>query len=103
MSAYVRQLEREALAAAAARSGPRAAPAGLRDRFIVWFNSLPEPTRYRPFSMREFEVALGAPGRLISSVLVVEGWRRKRAWATRAHYHRYWVPPVVRKQIFNKL
>jgi hypothetical protein len=68
-------------------------PPDLQTRFEAWFNGLPEFTRQRPFAMREFEVALGRPGRFISAVLLALGWERKRRWDSRGHYHRYWMPP----------
>lgn len=87
-SAYLRSLEKLLPPPA---SKPKVPP--LEARFIDWFNTLPEFTRDRPFSMREFEVALGTQGRHLSAVLLRLGWTRKRQWESKQHYHRYWVPP----------
>lgn len=64
----------------------------LEMRFQAWFNSLPEFSRNRFWSMNEFECALGIPGRLISPVLLRLGWERKRKWSSHGQYHRYWIP-----------
>ena len=89
MSAYVQRLEK----AVTESSPPR--PPDLQERFQAWVNGLPEFTRQRSFSMREFEQALSSPGRLISPVLLALGWTRKRRWDSRGHYHRYWIPPCT--------
>ena len=89
MSAYVQRLEK----AVTESSPPR--PPDLQERFQAWVNGLPEFTRQRSFSMREFEQALSRPGRLISPVLLALGWTRKRRWDSRGHYHRYWIPPCT--------
>lgn len=86
MSAYVQQLNRQVT-----RNIP--APINLRSRFVDWFNALPEVTRARPFSMQEFEAALGTQGKYMSAVLLGLGWKRKRKWDSRGRYPRYWVPP----------
>ncbi len=72
---------------------PAPIPSPLKQRFLDWFTSLPEFTRDRPFSMTEFEIALGSRGRFISPVLLALGWQRKRRWSSRGQYHRYWIPP----------
>ncbi len=87
MSAYVNQLNRHLKQKLPPRTD-------LRSRFLDWFNSLPEVTRTRAFSMQEFERALGSQGRHISAVLLNMSWQRKRKWDSQGHYHRYWVPPV---------
>jgi hypothetical protein len=89
MSAYIRQLQRFV----EAQSPPGSRKENLRSKFEKWFASLPAPTRNRPFSMNEFERALGTSGRFISPILLELNWRRKRIWATKEHYHRFWVPP----------
>jgi len=85
MSAYVALLK-QGIAAQVPASPP------LKQRFLDWFGSLPEPTRERPFSMTEFEKVLGTQGRYISPMLLGLGWQRKRRWSSQGHYHRYWVP-----------
>ncbi len=84
-SAYLRSLERMLPPPA---SKPKVKP--LEERFIAWFISLPEFTRHRPFSMREFEIALNSQGRFISPVLLRLGWQRQRQWSSQGQYHRYW-------------
>jgi hypothetical protein len=87
MSAYIKRLENLATTDFPVRSP-------LRQKFQEWFASLPEIARSRPFSMTEFERALGTQGKYISSVLLDLGWQRKRRWNSRGQYHRYWVPPT---------
>lgn len=88
MSAYLALLNQQGAAKAPA-------PPALKLRFLDWFNSLPELTRERPFSITEFEKVLGTQGKYISPVLLGLGWQRKRRWSSRGQYHRYWVPPDV--------
>ncbi len=88
MSAYLQSLRN------AVRELEQPQPPDLQTRFQAWFNGLPEFTRDRPFSMREFEQALLRPGRLISPVLLALGWKRKRRWSSIGQYHRYWLPPI---------
>jgi hypothetical protein len=93
MSAYLNRLIQEhAARVPASRTAP------LEERFLTWFNSLPEFTRDRPFSMQEFEKALGVPGRLISPVLLRLNWRRHRQWKSTGQYHRYWLPSELARQ-----
>jgi hypothetical protein len=87
MSAYIKRLENLATTDLPVRSL-------LQQRFTEWYSSLPEIARNRPFSMIEFEVALGTQGKYISPVLLELGWQRKRRWNSRGQYHRYWVPPA---------
>jgi hypothetical protein len=87
-SAYLRSLEKQLPPPA---SKPKVPP--LEERFLAWFNNLPEFTRDRPFSMREFETALGSQGRFISPMLLRLGWQRQRRWSSQGSYHRYWQPP----------
>ena len=89
-SAYLRSLE-------AMLPPPTVTPKvpPLKARFLAWFNSLPEFTRDRPFSMQEFEVALGSQGRFISPVLLRLGWQRQRRWSSRGQYFRMWCRPEV--------
>lgn len=66
----------------------------LRQRFIDWFNYLPEISRDRPYSMEEMERPLGTQGKYLSPILLSLGWQRRRKWSSRRQYHRYWVPPA---------
>jgi hypothetical protein len=66
----------------------------LKQRFIEWFASVPEICRVRPWSMVEFERALGTQGRFLSPVLEGLGWERGRKWSTKGANPRYWVPPI---------
>lgn len=88
-SAYLRSLEK---LLPPTTSKPKVPP--LEARFVEWFNSIPEFTRDRPFSMHEFEISLGSQGRFISPVLLRLGWQRQRRWSSRGSYHRYWQPPA---------
>lgn len=88
MSAYLRSLEKLLPPPA---TKPRVSP--LEARFLEWFTTLPEFTRNRPFSMQEFEQALGTQGRFLSPVLLRLGWRRQRRWSSRGQFHRYWLLP----------
>lgn len=88
-SAYLNRLIRESAA-----SQRRDDPGDLRQRFLDWYNSLPEVVRNRPFSMQEFEAALGTQGKYISAVLLNLGWQRKRQWSATGRYNRYWLPPI---------
>ena len=65
----------------------------LHARFLAWYNSLPEISRQRPFSMVEFEQALNTQGKYISPILLSERWQRRRRWSSKSQYHRYWIPP----------
>jgi hypothetical protein len=87
-SAYIKQLNR-----LIATASPVKSP--LQQQFMDWYGSLPEVVRYRPFSMVEFEQALGTQGKHISPVLLELGWQRKRRWSSQGQYHRYWVPPAL--------
>jgi hypothetical protein len=66
----------------------------LKQRFLAWFDSQPEISRIRPYSMVELEQALGTQGRLLSPVLFVLGWKRRRKWSNNGPSPRYWVPPT---------
>jgi len=85
--AWSRELLEEA--GAAQRSKPE-----LKQRFLAWFDSQPEISRIRPYSMVELEQALGTQGRLLSPVLFVLGWERRRKWSNKGPSPRYWVPPT---------
>jgi hypothetical protein len=87
MSAYIHSLQQMQPAPTCDAARPP-----LETRFLEWINNLPEFARNRPFSMREFEVALGTQGRFLSPVLLRLGWRRQRRWSSQGQYHRYWVP-----------
>ena len=67
----------------------------LKQRFSVWFDSQPEISRIRPYSMAELEQALSTPGRLLSGVLLNLGWERRRKWSSTGQSPRYWVPPPI--------
>ncbi|MFT0170962.1 hypothetical protein ACLKMY_18430 [Paraburkholderia mimosarum] len=88
MSAYIKQLNRMLQTTSPAHSP-------LRQQFEDWYGSLPAIVRDRPFSMIEFEVALGTQGKYISSVLLELGWQRRRRWNSRGQYQRYWMPPAL--------
>ena len=66
----------------------------LKQRFVAWFDSQPEISRIRPYSMVELEQATGTPGRLLSAVLLSLDWERRRKWSNKGLSPRYWVPPV---------
>lgn len=87
MSAYIKRLESLMVTDCPIRSP-------LRQQFLDWYGALPEIARHRPFSMVEFEKALGTQGKYISPVLLELGWQRKRRWSSLGQYHRYWVPPT---------
>ncbi|BDD92413.1 hypothetical protein PanNE5_18530 [Pandoraea sp. NE5] len=90
MSAYIENLQRRMGAAMPV------AKSSLSDRFVTWYGALPEVARNRPFSMVEFEAALGTQGKYISPVLLQLGWQRKRRWSSHGQYHRYWVSPALK-------
>lgn len=92
-SAYITALQRET-ATRACRDA--LSKSGLRQRFLGWYDSLPEISRKRPFAMSELEQALGTQGKYISPVLLSLGWERRRQWSSRGQYLRYWQPPDER-------
>jgi hypothetical protein len=85
--AYIQDLQRQS------REETAAQPSGLRQRVLDWYSSLPEVSRHRAFAMSEIETALKKPGRIIAAELLALGWERRRRWASKTQYHRYWVPP----------
>lgn len=89
-SAYISQLNKQVAAVS-----PPSEPPSLRQRFVEWYQNLPEFSRVRAFSMSEFETAMATQGKYISPVLLKLGWRRRRIWSTGGQYHRYWQPPHV--------
>lgn len=89
-SAFVTQLNREIAAGAKQAELSRT---GLQQRFIAWFDSVPEISRVRPYSMAELEMALKTQGRYLSPILLRFGWKRRRKWSSQGQYHRYWTPP----------
>ena len=92
MRAYIAGLER--LRKEVEKQSIYAQPhSNLHARFLAWYNSLPEISRQRPFSMVEFEQALNTQGKYISPILLSEGWKRRRKWSSKSQYHRYWIPP----------
>lgn len=90
-SAYIRSLQRSLDAETATQQlyKPR-----LKQRFLEWFDSVPEVSKNRRYSMIEFERALSTQGRYISPVLLGLGWMRQRDWSSRGQNQRYWVPPM---------
>lgn len=66
----------------------------LETRFLAWVDSVPEVSRMRPYSITELERALGTQGRYLSPILLRHGWERRRRWASKTQYLRYWVPPL---------
>ena len=90
-SAYINALKREF---AAEVELVQLSKPDLRQRFLNWFNSVPEFSRIRPYSLLELERALETQGRYLSPILLSLGWQRRRKWSSRGQYHRYWVPPA---------
>lgn len=90
-SAMIAAWRRELLEVASATQLPKP---DLRQQFLTWFDSQPEVSRIRPYSMVELERALGVPGRLLSAVLLSLGWERRRKWSSTGQSPRYWVPPA---------
>lgn len=91
LSAYIKALYRSLDDEAAPAQPPKP---DLKQRFIDWYDGLPEISRNRPFAMVELEKALGTQGKYLSSILLDLGWQRKREWSSKRQYHRYWLPPV---------
>lgn len=94
-SFYIRSLQRS-LEAEAAPQQQLSTP-DLGHRFALWFDSQPEISRKRPYSMVELERALGTQGRFLSPILENLGWERRRKWSSSGPSPRYWVPPESRK------
>jgi len=90
MTMYIRHLERELYATLTAAEPTKP---DLRQRVITWFDSQPEISRMRAYSMVELERALGTQGRFLSPILGSLGWERRRKWSTNGASSRYWVPP----------
>jgi hypothetical protein len=90
-SAYITRLNRELAQTA---TDPELSMPDLRQRFLSWFDSVPEISRNRPFSMIELERALGTQGKYLSPILLSLGWTRKRKWTGSGQYPRFWVPPA---------
>jgi hypothetical protein len=90
-SAYIRSLQRclETEAVPQQLSKP-----DLKQRFIQWFENVPEISRARPYSMVELERALSTQGRFLSPILEGLGWERRRKWSSKGPNPRYWVPPA---------
>lgn len=65
----------------------------LKQRFKDWFDSQPEISRVRPYSMVELERALGTQGRFLSPILLSLGWERRRKWSSTGLSPRYWISP----------
>jgi len=90
--AYIAKLNREM---EAEREQAEPDKLDLRQRFINWYDSLPEVARDRPFSMAEVEAELGTQGKYLSPILLRLGWQRKRRWSSSGQSNRYWVPPSI--------
>ena len=91
MTAYIKSLQR--MLEEEALSTPAAQTSSLEERFLAWFETIPEISRLRPYSMVEIERALSTQGRYISPIMLRLGWKRRRKWSSEGQYHRYWVPP----------
>lgn len=89
-SAYIKSLQRSLEAEAAPEQQSKS---DLKQRLITWFESVPEISRVRPYSMVELERALGTQGRFLSPLLLSLGWERRRKWSSIGQSPRYWVPP----------
>lgn len=89
-SAYVKSLYRSLPDEA---ENAQLSKTSLRQRFIDWFDSVPEISRMRPYSMVELEQALGTQGKYLSPILLALGWERRRKWTGPGPYSRYWMPP----------
>lgn len=89
-SAYIRSLQRSLEGEAASQ---QLSKSDLKQRLITWYESVPEISRVRPYSMIELERALGTQGRFLSPVLLSLGWERRRKWSSKGPSSRYWVPP----------
>jgi hypothetical protein len=89
-SSYIRSLQRSLEAEAVTQPLSKS---DLKQRFLAWFDSLPEVSRNRRYSMVELERALSTQGRYISPILLGLGWKRRRDWSGKGQNQRYWVPP----------
>ena len=89
-TAYISSLNRALLEHAKER---HLSKPDLRQRFVIWFESVPEISRIRPYGMVELERAMGTQGKYLSAVLLSLGWVRHRKWSGSGQYLRYWVPP----------
>lgn len=89
-SAYIRSLQRSLEGEATSQQPFKS---DLKQRFLNWFDSVPEISRVRPYSMVEMERALGTQGRFLSPILLGLGWERRRKWSSSGQSPRYWVPP----------
>lgn len=90
-SAYIRSLQRLLEAEAVPE---QLSKSDLKQRFVEWFDSQPEISRVRAYSIVELERALGTQGRFLSPVLLRLGWERRRQWSSKGPNPRYWVPPT---------
>ena len=91
MSAYIKSMQRSL---EAEEPATLLSKRDLESRFLAWLDSVPEISRMRPYSMIELEQALSTQGRYLSAVLFHHGWARRRKWASKTQYLRYWVPPT---------
>jgi hypothetical protein len=90
-SAYIRSLQRSLATEAVS---PELSKSDLKQRFIQWYEGVPEISRVRPYSMVELERALGTQGRFLSPILLNLGWERRRRWSSTGQSPRFWMPPV---------
>lgn len=93
-SVYIRRLQSSLEAETHVGLQPQHATSDLKQRFVEWFNNVPEISRSRPYSMVELERALGTQGRFLSPILESLGWERRRKWSSKGANPRYWVPPL---------
>lgn len=95
MSAYIARLNQRL---AMERELPIEPRNTLRERFLDWYNGLPEISRNRAFAMAELEAALCTQGKYLSTILLNLGWHRGRRWDSKGQYSRYWLPPRFENQ-----
>jgi hypothetical protein len=94
MSAYLNSLKREMLSNLPKRT--------RESKLSEWFDTQPEISRQRPYSMGEIERDTGIAGRLLGELLIRLGWTRHRRWSSKTSYRRYWLPPNYRPTNANK-
>jgi hypothetical protein len=94
VSAFIKSLQRSLEAEVTSQ---QLSKTDLKQRFIEWYESTPEVSRVRPYSMIELERALSTQGRFLSPILLSLGWERRRKWSSNAQSPRYWVPPELER------
>ena len=85
MSAYLNSLKRDMVSNLPKRT--------RESKLCEWFNTQPEISRRRPYSMEEIVRGTGIAGRFLGEQLIRLGWTRHRRWASKTSYRRYWIPP----------